>query len=87
MQLKNSILSTVGMLALALSGTSATKAVKEGDVFTATRVVHTLLEQSPYIVDRTTTVVWTAGRAMPTTDTPTPIPHTIGPGPRTRSVV
>ena len=37
----------------------AADAVKEGDVFTATRVIHTIIKESPYMVDRTTTIVWT----------------------------
>ncbi|TEB14493.1 hypothetical protein FA13DRAFT_1799223 [Coprinellus micaceus] len=73
MQFKRALL----FAAVALPTAFAAEAVKEGDVFTATRVIHTIIKESPYMVDRTTTVVWTAGPVISTTESATPIPETV----------
>ncbi|EAU89559.1 hypothetical protein CC1G_02448 [Coprinopsis cinerea okayama7 len=58
MQLKLAFFTLVSILAF--NGVSA----EEGDVHTVTRVFHTIVKQSPYLVDRTTTVVWTEGPSI-----------------------
>ncbi|KAJ3537905.1 hypothetical protein NMY22_g5398 [Coprinellus aureogranulatus] len=63
---------------------AATRTIKEGDVFTAKKVIHTLVREAPFMVDITSTIVWTAGPVITATTTPSPIPGTIvkPPGPR-----
>ncbi|KAF9461172.1 hypothetical protein BDZ94DRAFT_1310892 [Collybia nuda] len=40
-------------------------------VLTAQKIYHTLIEESPFIVDKTTTVVWTKGPSISPTATAT----------------
>ncbi|KAG5724767.1 hypothetical protein E4T56_gene16423 [Termitomyces sp. T112] len=35
-----------------------------GHVYTDIKVYHTVIDESPYLVDRTTTVVWTQGPSI-----------------------
>ncbi|KAF8076152.1 hypothetical protein FPV67DRAFT_1664453 [Lyophyllum atratum] len=42
------------------------------NVITAERVFHTVIAQSPYLVDRTTTIVWTQSSSIVDTETSTP---------------
>ncbi|EAU89645.1 hypothetical protein CC1G_02534 [Coprinopsis cinerea okayama7 len=58
MQLKFTFASLVAILA------SNVALAAEGDVFTATRVFHTIIKEEPYLVDRTETFVWTQGPSI-----------------------
>ncbi|GLB41429.1 hypothetical protein LshimejAT787_1000290 [Lyophyllum shimeji] len=42
------------------------------NVLTAERVFHTLVDQSPYLVDRTATVVWTQSPSISDTGSSSP---------------
>ncbi|KAJ2916704.1 hypothetical protein MD484_g3719, partial [Candolleomyces efflorescens] len=55
MQFKSALLVVAGMLALHMPQALAA----EGDVLRATRVIHTIIRQSPWLVESTTTVTWT----------------------------
>ncbi|RDB26966.1 hypothetical protein Hypma_005137 [Hypsizygus marmoreus] len=48
--------------------------VDAGAVVTVERVYHTIIDQSPFLVDRTTTIVWTQGPSIVDTETPTATP-------------
>ncbi|TEB22100.1 hypothetical protein FA13DRAFT_1799212 [Coprinellus micaceus] len=78
MQFKGAFLIVAAVLA------SSTPAVfaKEGDVLRATRVFHTIIRQSPFLVESSTTVTWTEGPSVTDTATPTPIPSTVQLAPR-----
>ncbi|KAJ3509350.1 hypothetical protein NLJ89_g5268 [Agrocybe chaxingu] len=39
--------------------------------FTGTKVFHTIISQSPFLVERTTTFTWTQGTSISATATPT----------------
>ncbi|KAF8951822.1 hypothetical protein BDZ97DRAFT_2084112 [Flammula alnicola] len=43
-------------------------------VFTAEKVYHTVIDQSPYLVDRTTTVIWTESASIRDSSLPTVAP-------------
>ncbi|KAF8959651.1 hypothetical protein BDZ97DRAFT_1837267 [Flammula alnicola] len=43
-------------------------------VFTAKKVYHTIIDQSPYLVDRTTTIVWTESASISGSSLPTAAP-------------
>ncbi|KAJ3541838.1 hypothetical protein NMY22_g3740 [Coprinellus aureogranulatus] len=73
MQFKSTALILVAMLASFVPFARA----DEGDVLRATRVVHTLIRVSPFLVESTTTVTWTEGPSVTDTATPTPIPSTV----------
>ncbi|TEB36964.1 hypothetical protein FA13DRAFT_1787252 [Coprinellus micaceus] len=59
MQFKSTVLAATALVASTMPLVLGADVVTEGDVFTATRVVHTVIRESPFMVDRTTTVVWT----------------------------
>ncbi|TFK32862.1 hypothetical protein BDQ12DRAFT_691909 [Crucibulum laeve] len=40
-------------------------------VFTAERIIHTIIQESPFLVDHTTTVVWTQSSSISETTTAT----------------
>ncbi|RDB27654.1 hypothetical protein Hypma_003182 [Hypsizygus marmoreus] len=45
------------LLTIAIASDAATTG--EGKVLTVKKIYHTIIDKSPYLVDRTTTVVWT----------------------------
>ncbi|KAF9483025.1 hypothetical protein BDN70DRAFT_874271 [Pholiota conissans] len=52
---------------------------RRDNVFTALKVYHSIVDQSPYIVQATQTVVWTEGPSIIDTSLPTTAPTpTIG---------
>ncbi|KAJ2916713.1 hypothetical protein MD484_g3721, partial [Candolleomyces efflorescens] len=53
MQFKFTLVALAGVLA------SVTTQALAAEVLTAPRVYHTVIKQSPYLVERTTTVTWT----------------------------
>ncbi|GLB41427.1 hypothetical protein LshimejAT787_1000270 [Lyophyllum shimeji] len=57
---------------LTVSALAMLNIVGAQDVITAERIYHTIIPQSPYLVDRTTTIVWTQGPSISDTDTATP---------------
>ncbi|KAF5341079.1 hypothetical protein D9611_005995 [Ephemerocybe angulata] len=66
-------------LALAVALAFALPAVHagEGQVLTATRVFHTIVKYSPFLVESTTVVTWTQSSSIAETATPTPIPNAV----------
>ncbi|KAJ3508234.1 hypothetical protein NLJ89_g5869 [Agrocybe chaxingu] len=69
MQFKRSTVAVTKVLAfLALATVSA-----EGKVLTVERIFHTIVSQSPFLVDETTTVSWTQSASLSTTE-PTAAP-------------
>ncbi|KAF8194696.1 hypothetical protein BJ912DRAFT_179632 [Pholiota molesta] len=52
---------------------------RRANVFTAEKVYNTIIDQSPYLVQATSTVTWTEGASIIDTSLPTTIPTpTIG---------
>ncbi|KAF8076153.1 hypothetical protein FPV67DRAFT_400248 [Lyophyllum atratum] len=49
-----------------------TVGAQDANVITAERIYHTIIPESPYLVDRTTTVVWTQGPSISDTETTAP---------------
>ncbi|RXW19651.1 hypothetical protein EST38_g6208 [Candolleomyces aberdarensis] len=72
MQFKYTLIALAGVLASFTTQTFA------AEVLTAPRVFHTVIQQSPYLVERTTTVTWTQSTTITETAAPTPIPDTVG---------
>ncbi|RXW24333.1 hypothetical protein EST38_g1522 [Candolleomyces aberdarensis] len=72
MQFKFTFIAFAGVLAFFTTQAFA------AEVLTAPRVYHTVIKQSPYLVERTTTVTWTQSTTITETATPTPIPDTVG---------
>ncbi|KAJ2917920.1 hypothetical protein MD484_g2487, partial [Candolleomyces efflorescens] len=70
---------TLAVIAGILASYTPQVIAAEGDVLTATRVFHTIIRESPFLVDRTTTVVWTQGKTVTEASEPTAIPDTVGP--------
>ncbi|RXW16492.1 hypothetical protein EST38_g9360 [Candolleomyces aberdarensis] len=70
---------TLAVIASVLTSYAPPVLAAEGDVLTATRVFHTVIRESPFLVDRTTTVVWTQGASVTEEAQPTAIPDTVGP--------
>ncbi|KAF8075355.1 hypothetical protein FPV67DRAFT_629929 [Lyophyllum atratum] len=52
---------------IALVAASNAATVPEGKVLTAERVYHTVIDESPFLVDRTTVVVWTQSPSVTAT--------------------
>ncbi|RDB24410.1 hypothetical protein Hypma_008492 [Hypsizygus marmoreus] len=46
------------LLTIAIASNAA--ATDNGEVLTVKKIYHTIIDKSPFLVDRTTTVVWTA---------------------------
>ncbi|TFK20275.1 hypothetical protein FA15DRAFT_673649 [Coprinopsis marcescibilis] len=68
MQLKFTLFAFAALIAFTKPGVQAA----EGDILTATKVFHTIVQQSPFLVDRTTTLVWTQSSSISDSATPTP---------------
>ncbi|KAF9485556.1 hypothetical protein BDN70DRAFT_988760 [Pholiota conissans] len=52
---------------------------RDNTVHTALKVYHTIINESPFLVDRTSTVIWTEGASISDTSLPTSAPTpTIG---------
>ncbi|KAG6828777.1 hypothetical protein H0H92_006801 [Tricholoma furcatifolium] len=62
------------LLFVLISATVAVPAAADASsVFTAVEVYHTIIDEPPYLVDRTTTIVWTQGPTVSAvTDVPLP---------------
>ncbi|KAF9461178.1 hypothetical protein BDZ94DRAFT_1310898 [Collybia nuda] len=63
---------TVVLSAFALAAVALEK--RGAEVLTAERIYHTVIDESPFLVDRTTTIVWTQSPSIIETETATPGP-------------
>ncbi|RDB27762.1 hypothetical protein Hypma_003209 [Hypsizygus marmoreus] len=57
--------SLFALLAIAIASNAA--AVDGGKVLTVKKIYHTIIDKSPFLVDRTTTIVWTQGPSISAT--------------------
>ncbi|KAG2012202.1 hypothetical protein CC2G_012236 [Coprinopsis cinerea AmutBmut pab1-1] len=55
MQFQSTLFALVAIVAMSCAPVHGA----EGDVLTATKIFHTIQRESPFLIDRTTTTVWT----------------------------
>ncbi|KAF6747073.1 hypothetical protein DFP72DRAFT_1062500 [Ephemerocybe angulata] len=68
-------------LACIIASTAPAVRAAEGDVFRATRVYHTVIKQSPFLVTSTTTVTWTQGPSVTDAAATTTVPVSVATAP------